>query len=160
MKGYWHNEAATAEAFDGDWLKTGDLASIDEIGLISIRGRKKALIVNREGKNIYPEEVENCIAKEACVADILVRGYTEGGVPGERVGAIAHPDEEWFKAQNGGKLPSWEEMEKATMKAVQTRCAELADYKRPRKVVVYRDPLERTSVGKIRRVAYKGKLDE
>ena len=161
MKGYYHNEAATKDAFTDDgWFKTGDLASIDLDGVISIRGRKKALIVNREGKNIYPEEVENCIAKEACVADILVLGYTEGGVPGERVGAIAHPDEEWFKAQNGGKLPSWEEMEKATMKAVQTRCAELADYKRPRKVVVYRDPLERTSVGKIRRVAYKGKLDE
>ena len=160
MKGYWKNEAATAEAFDGEWLRTGDLASIDENGIISIRGRKKALIVNREGKNIYPEEVENCIAKEPCVADILVLGYTEGGVPGERVGAIVHPDEEWFKAKNGGKLPPWEEMEKATVKAVQTRCAELADYKRVRKVVASAEPLQRTSVGKVRRVAYKGTLDE
>ena len=161
MKGYFHNEKATKEAFTEDgWFMTGDLASIDEQGIISIRGRKKALIVNREGKNIYPEEVENCIAKELCVADILVLGYTEGGVPGERVGAIAHPNEEWFKAQNDGKVPSWEEMEKAAMKAVQTRCAELADYKRPRKVVISKEPLERTSVGKIRRVAYKGKLDE
>lgn len=159
-KGYWKNEAATAEAFDGEWFKTGDLASIDENGIISIRGRKKALIVNREGKNIYPEEVENCIAREQCVADIIVVGYTEGGIPGERVGAIAHPCEDWFKARNGGTLPPWEEMEKATIKAVQTRCAELADYKRVRKVVVSREPLERTSVGKVRRVAYKGKLDE
>ena len=160
MKGYFHNEAATAEAFDGDWFKTGDLASIDENGIIKICGRKKALIVNREGKNIYPEEVENCIAKEPCVADIIVVGYTEGGVPGERVGAICHPNEDWFKDRNGGSLPAWEEVEKATQKAVQARCAELADYKRVRKVVVYKEPLERTSVGKIRRVVYKGKLDE
>ncbi len=160
MKGYFHNEEATKEAFDGEWLRTGDLASIDEKGFITIRGRKKALIVNREGKNIYPEEVENCIAKETCVSDIVVVGYTEGGLPGERVGAMCYPNEEWFKIKNGGKLPAWEEIEKSTVKAVQTRCAELADYKRVRKVVVSREPLERTSVGKIRRVAYKGKLDE
>ena len=159
MKGYWHNEIATEEAFDGEWLKTGDLASIDDAGLISIRGRKKALIVNREGKNIYPEEVENCIAKELCAADILVLGYTEGGVPGERVGAIIYPSEEYFRGRDG-KLPAWDEMEKVTMKAVQRRCADLADYKRPRKVVISKEPLERTSVGKIRRVTYKGKLDE
>ena len=160
MKGYYHNDAATAEAFDGEWFKTGDLASIDENGIISIRGRKKALIVNREGKNIYPEEVENCIAKEPCVADVIVVGYTEGGVPGERVGAICHPDEEWFKAKNGGRLPDWDEMERETVKAVQARCAELADYKRVRKVVIYKEALERTSVGKVRRVVYKGRLDE
>ena len=94
------------------------------------------------------------------MADIIVVGYTEGGVPGERVGAICHPNEDWFKDRNGGSLPAWEEVEKATQKAVQARCAELADYKRVRKVVVYKEPLERTSVGKIRRVVYKGKLDE
>lgn len=160
MKGYYHNDAATAESFDGEWFKTGDLASQDEDGLITIRGRKKALIVNREGKNIYPEEVENTVAKDPSVQDIIVIGYTQGGVPGERVGAIVYPNEEWFEAQNGGAKPSWEEMEKSIIKRVQERSAELADYKRIRKVVVYREPLERTSVGKIRRVAYKGKLDE
>ena len=160
MKGYYHNDAATAESFDGEWFKTGDLASQDEDGLITIRGRKKALIVNREGKNIYPEEVENTVAKDPSVQDIIVIGYTQGGVPGERVGAIVYPNEEWFEIQNGGVKPSWEEMEKSIIKRVQERSAELADYKRIRKVVVYREPLERTSVGKIRRVAYKGKLDE
>jgi hypothetical protein len=81
-------------------------------------------------------------------------------VPGERVGAIVYPNEEWFAAENRGVKPSWEEMEKAVVKRVQERSAELADYKRIRKVVVSREPLERTSVGKVRRVAYKGKLDE
>lgn len=160
MKGYYHNDAATAESFDGEWFKTGDLASQDEDGLITIRGRKKALIVNREGKNIYPEEVENTVAKDPSVQDVIVIGYTQGGVPGERVGAIVYPNEEWFEIQNGGVKPSLEEMEKTLIKRVQERSAELADYKRIRKVVVYREPLERTSVGKIRRVAYKGKLDE
>ncbi len=160
MKGYFHNEKATKESFDGDWFATGDLASMDEEGYITIRGRKKALIVNREGKNIYPEEVENVIAKDPAVQDIIVVGYTQGGVPGERVGAIVYPNVDWFTAENGGKAPEWEEMEKVVSKRVQERSAELADYKRVRKVVVYREPLERTSVGKVRRVAYKGRLDE
>ena len=160
MKGYFHNEKATKESFDGDWFATGDLASMDEEGYITIRGRKKALIVNREGKNIYPEEVENVIAKDPAVQDIIVVGYTQGGVPGERVGAIVYPNVDWFTAENGGKAPEWDEMEKVVSKRVQERSAELADYKRVRKVEVYREPLERTSVGKVRRVAYKGRLDE
>ena len=160
MKGYFHNEKATKESFDGDWFATGDLASMDEEGYITIRGRKKALIVNREGKNIYPEEVENVIANDPAVQDIIVVGYTQGGVPGERVGAIAYPNLDWFVETNGGKAPEWEEVEKVVAKRVQERSAKLADYKRVRKVEVYREPLERTSVGKVRRVAYKGKLDE
>ncbi len=165
MQGYFHNPDATAEAFEDDgqgglWFRTGDLASMDEDGFITIRGRKKALIVNREGKNIYPEEVENTIAKEPSVADVVVIGFTQGDDPGEKVGAIIHPDEEWFKDRNGGVLPPWEEMEKTALKQAQERCAELADYKRVRKWVVSREPLERTSIGKVRRVAYKGALNE
>lgn len=165
MQGYFHNPDASAEAFEDDgngglWLRTGDLASMDEDGFITIRGRKKALIVNREGKNIYPEEVEIMIAKEPAVQDVCVIGYTQGGDPGEKVGAVIYPNEEWFKEQNGGTLPAWEEVEKTAIKRAQEKCAELADYKRIRKVLVMREPLVRTSIGKVKRVAYKGMLDE
>ena len=160
MKGYWHNEAATAEAFDGDWLKTGDLASIDEIGLISIRGRKKALIVNREGKNIYPEEVEARIGADPVVADCVVVGYTTGGNPGEKVGCVVHPNTDLLKEMNGGVEMPWPEAEKIAQRRVHAQCQHLADYKRVRKVVVSKEPLARTSIQKVRRVAYKGALDE
>ena len=165
MQGYYHNPDATAEAFDDDgtgglWLRTGDLASMDEDGFITIRGRKKALIVNREGKNIYPEEVENMIARELCVQDVVVVGYTQGSDPGEKVGAIIYPSEDWFKEHNGGKMPDWSEVEKTAMKRAAEKCAELADYKRVRKWVVSKEPLQRTSIGKVRRVAYKGVLNE
>ncbi|MBQ6339484.1 MAG: AMP-binding protein [Kiritimatiellae bacterium] len=160
MKGYWHNDAATAEAFDGDWLKTGDLASVAEDGLITIRGRKKALIVNREGKNIYPEEVENCIAVDPVVADCVVVGYTTGGIPGEKVGCVVHPNMDLLAERNGGKDVSWEEAEKIALEHVHAQCHALADYKRVRKIVVSKEPLARTSIQKVRRVAYKGTLDE
>ena len=165
MQGYFHNPDASAEAFEDDgkgnlWFRTGDLASMDAKGLITIRGRKKALIVNREGKNIYPEEVEIVIAKEPCVTDVVVIGYTQGGDPGEKVGAIIYPSEDWFKREYGGKMPPWETVEKVAAKRAQEKCAELADYKRVRKVVVAKEPLVRTSIGKVKRVAYKGALDE
>lgn len=165
MKGYYHNPDASAEAFEDDgkgglWLRTGDLASMDSDGLITIRGRKKALIVNREGKNIYPEEVEIMIAKEPCVQDVVVVGYTQGGDPGEKVGAIIYPREDWFKSQNGGVMPAWEEVEKVAAKRAAEKCAELADYKRVRKWVVAKEPLVRTSIGKVKRVLYKGTIDE
>ena len=76
------------------------------------------------------------------------------------MGAIVYPNEEWFKAQNGGTLPDWAEVEETTRKRAQEKSAELADYKRIRKVQVVKEPLVRTSIGKVKRVLYKGALDE
>ena len=160
MKGYWHNDAATEEAFDGEWLKTGDLASVAEDGLITICGRKKALIVNREGKNIYPEEVESHLATDPLVADCVVIGYTIGGVPGEKVGCVVHPNMDLLAEQNGGQPVEWDKAEKLAKDHIHKRCQELADYKRIRKIVVSREPLVRTSIQKVKRVTYQGTLDE
>lgn len=160
MKGYYNNLAATREAFDGEWLRTGDLAAIDTDGYLAIRGRKKALIVNREGKNIYPEEVENTLAQDPLIADIVVVGYTVGDAPGERVGAIVVPDPEALKTAFPDSEPSWDEVEHLVRTRIHSQCKNLAEYKHPRKLCIRREPLERTSVQKIRRCLYQGQLNE
>lgn len=78
MLGYYGNEEATKETIDKDgWLHTGDLAKIDEEGFIFITGRKKFVIVLKNGKNIYPEELEILINKIPGVKESFVYGSPE-----------------------------------------------------------------------------------
>ena len=100
-----------------------------------------------------------CIGADPILQDLVVIGYKVGNDPGEHVGVIIHPNEDLIKERTG-KAMSWEDMERMVNLGVRQRCAKLADYKRPRKIVVWREPLERTSIQKVRRVAYQGKLDE
>ncbi len=160
MRGYYHNPEATAEAISPDgWLRTGDLASLGPAGHLTIRGRKKALIVNREGKNIYPEEVEQAIARSPLIHDVIVIGYHDAGDVGEKVGVIVVPEPDAVKTACGGTAPAWEETVSLLRKTVGERCADLAAYKHPRKIEVWPDPLERGSTQKVRRHLYQGRLD-
>ncbi|MFO7937792.1 MAG: AMP-binding protein [Kiritimatiellia bacterium] len=160
MKGYYRNIEATRDAFDGEWLKTGDMARIDANGYISICGRRKALIVNREGKNIYPEEVENVIGVDPLLSDLVVVGYRVGSDPGERIGVIVAPDEDLLKQELDEDAADTARVEDFVRKRLMKQCEKLAAYKRPRKIVVRREPLERTSVQKVRRCLYQGWLDD
>ena len=74
MLGYYQNEDATKKAIIDGWFYTGDLARIDEDGYIFICGRKKNVIVLKNGKNIYPEEMENLINKIEGVEESFVYG--------------------------------------------------------------------------------------
>ena len=72
MVGYYNDPEATAAAFDGEWLKTGDFGRIDEDGFLFMVGRKKNLIVLSNGKNVSPEELEDKLRRIDYVAEVLV----------------------------------------------------------------------------------------
>ena len=78
MKGYLDDEEANREVFVDGWFNTGDLARIDKDGYIFLTGRKKNVIVLKNGKNIYPEEIEGLIDNIPYVVENVVMGEEEG----------------------------------------------------------------------------------
>jgi long-chain acyl-CoA synthetase len=71
---YWHNEQATADAFDDGWFRTGDIGTFDEDGYLTITGRKKEIIVTAGGKNVAPAELEDPIRANPIVSQVVVVG--------------------------------------------------------------------------------------
>ena len=75
MIGYYNNEEANEEVFTEDgWFRTGDLARIDKNGYLYISGRKKFVIVLKNGKNVYPEEIESLLEKSELIKECMVFG--------------------------------------------------------------------------------------
>ncbi|MFI3267206.1 MAG: AMP-binding protein [Rikenellaceae bacterium] len=78
MLGYYKNPEATAEVMEDGWYKTGDIGKYDKDGFLYITGRKKNVIVLKNGKNIYPEELEGYIAKIKYIQECLVTAISDG----------------------------------------------------------------------------------
>jgi long-chain acyl-CoA synthetase len=73
--GYWHNEAATAEALDAEgWLRSGDVGSLDDEGFLQVTGRKKELIVTAGGKNVAPAVLEDRLRANPLISQCVVVG--------------------------------------------------------------------------------------
>jgi acyl-CoA synthetase (AMP-forming)/AMP-acid ligase II len=89
VSGYWNKPEATAAAFSGGWLHTGDLARIDGDGLVYLVDRMKDMI-NRGGENVYCVEVENALAGAPGVYEAAVLGVPDE-MMGEKVGAVIVP---------------------------------------------------------------------
>ena len=93
MQGYYKMPKETQETLEDGWLKTGDLGYIDEEGFVFLTGRKKNLIITKNGENVSPEELENKIGENRLVQEILVR-EAEGVIEAE-----IFPDYEYAQKQ-------------------------------------------------------------
>jgi acyl-CoA synthetase (AMP-forming)/AMP-acid ligase II len=131
VAGYWRKPEATAETFVDGWLHTGDLARIDDDGLLYIVDRVKDMI-NRGGENVYSIEVENVLAGAPGVGEAAVVAVPDE-MMGEKVGAVIVPAD--------GTLD---------VDQVLVHCREhLADFKIPQYVSVRSEPLPRNPSGKL-----------
>jgi long-chain acyl-CoA synthetase len=155
MRGYFNRPEATAAAVENGWLHTGDLGRLDSEGRLLITGRRKELIVLSSGKNIYPEEIEAAYRKSAFIREICVLGLAPSGQPAaERLHAVVVPDEDLIrdrKVTNIGDLLRFE-MEGASVP--------LPHHKRVLGYEIWREPLPRTTTGKIRRFEVERRVRE
>lgn len=146
FRGYFRNKAATRAAFRDGWFLTGDLGKLAPDGKLELSGRSKSVIVTPGGKNVYPEEVEEVLARSPLFAEVAVVGTPASETDaGEVVTAVVVPSEALLA--RGG------DPEAVALREVRARARELSDAKRPRRVVLRADGLPRTHSMKVRRAA-------
>lgn len=142
MSGYWRDPRATAEAFRGGWLHTGDLFVRHEDGTVQFRDRQKSLI-KTGGENVYPAEVERVLSQLPAVQEVCVVG-----VPDDKWGEAVHAA---IVVRPGHRL-TWGEVDAACL-------THLARYKRPRGVTFIEEhEVPRSTTGKIQRTAMVAQL--
>lgn len=102
MLGYYKDEAATTDAIDSEgYFKTGDYGKLDKNNVLYITGRKKNLIILSNGKNVYPEEIENELVATPGVIDIIVyEGQSKRGMEHNAIVAEVYPDKEYIEKNN------------------------------------------------------------
>ena len=93
MLGYYNNEEATEDVLHDRWLKTGDLGRLDEDGNLYIVGRSKDVIIDSNGKNIYPDEIEDLYSKSPYIKEMSIVGLKDDD-GGEKIAALVVPDYE------------------------------------------------------------------
>lgn len=135
MLGYYKMPDKTAEAIRDGWFFTGDYGYITPDDQICITGRKKNIIVLSNGKNIYPEEIENLIMNIDCISEVVVRGLKN-----------SKGDEHALEAE----VYLNEEKNESEVKAlISEALAELPNYKKITKVVIRKEPFPKTTSNKI-----------
>ncbi len=148
MLGYYENPEETAKVLRDGWLYTGDYGYIDKEGFVYITGRKKNVIVTKNGKNIFPEEVEYYLMKSPYIKEVIV-GSTEGKDGDLVVTAHIVPEMEEIKAAYGEIQE--DELQNLFKKVVDEVNEGMSSYKRIKKFKLRAEEFEKTSTKKIKR---------
>lgn len=157
MLGYYNNKEATEEVLRGGWFYTGDLGYVDNDGYIYITGRLKNVIITQNGKNVYPEELENYLKNISCIDEAMVWGQnSEIDERDTIIAATVTLDEEALTEAIGENYTDeekrdfiWEEVDKIN--------ENLPLFKKIRKVVIKEDDFEKTTAKKIKRFVSSNK---
>ena len=139
MQGYYKMPEETAEALVDGWLRTGDLGYVDQDGYIYLTGRRKNLIITKNGENVSPEELENRLSQHRLVQEALVR-ESEGVIEAE-----IFPDYEYAKKKKIRDLT------KALQEIIDSCNLDVPAYKRIYRLKVRETEFEKTPSKKIKR---------
>ncbi len=149
MMGYYKNEEATKAVFTEDgWFRTGDIGYLDDDGYVFITGRKKNVIILSNGKNVFPEELEEHLSHLELIKESVVIGRADES--GEiAITALIYPDYDKLTDKSD------EEIYKIIHDAVMDVNRTLPSFKHMTEVEIRREEFEKTSSKKIKRFLYK-----
>ncbi len=141
MKGYYQMPEETAETLKDGWLHTGDKGYMDEDGFLFINGRVKNLIILSNGENISPEEIENKLALDALVGEVIVTGEDNG------LAARIYPDQDVVSAKGLDE----EAIKTALQAFIDQYNKKQPTYRQITGLIIRKNPFIRSSTKKIKR---------
>ena len=147
MLGYYDNQEATDEVIKDGWFYTGDLGYIDKKGYIFITGRKKNVVVLKNGKNIYPEELEVLINQLPYVEENIVFGYPKDDDLILCAKIVYNKD--YIKEKYSDISPK--DLENIIWEDVKKINSTLTNYKHIKKIIITDEPMIKTTTSKIKR---------
>jgi long-chain acyl-CoA synthetase len=157
MLGYYGDSEATDEVLKNGWFYTGDLGFIDKDGFVHITGRKKYVIVTKNGKNIYPEEIETLLNESPYIKESLVYGKEDLKGDDVIISAAIVPDFDKIQDDQNGKTLTQDEIHQLIHNEIKQVNKKLVNYKYIRNFNIRENEFAKTTTKKIKR--YLEKVD-
>ena len=148
MLGYYKNDEETKKVLKNGWFSTGDFGYFDDDGFLYITGRKKDIIVLKNGKNVYPQEIEFLINKIPYVVESIVYSRDQSKTDTMLCAKIVY-DEDRIRQQFGEK--SQEEYKDIIWNEVKEINKNLPTFKHIKHIIITTKPLEKTTTQKVKR---------
>lgn len=159
MLGYYKDPEATAEVLKDGWLYTGDFGRFDEEGFLYICGRKKNVIVTKNGKNIFPEEIEYLLLEQPYIEEVIVYGVLEKKSGDTVVTAEVYPNFDALHEKFGKEL-SQEKIHDIIKENVEAVNDKMTNYKRVKRIKLREIEFEKTTTRKIKRTKGGVRVEE
>ncbi len=152
MLGYYKNEKLTEDTFENGWFTTGDLGFFDNDGFLHISGRKKNVIIANNGKNVFPEEIEDILNRNPFIMESLVFGEKNEKHDEIIAVQIVTDAEAFIDYSEANNVPITDELVHSIIsQAVKDVNKELANYKQIKKFYIREKEFEKTTTQKIKR---------